>query len=533
MKRTLLSQTRGSTTALVAAAMPMLIALVALAVDVGMVHLESRRIQGDADQAALAAASDLSRADTLARSMMRGPVIADVRPGRYTPDPALEPHLRFKPQPGGDAVRVTLQRDVPTAFARIFGTDSVRVERSATAARADMAAFSLGSRLASLDGGILNAALSSLTGSNVRLSVMDYNALAGAEIDLAGYLDALRTRARLSAVTYDDVLTTDISGSLLMQAVGDNVADPVARAALVALASAAQGSARLDRLFDLGALGGQASGGNGLVRTNALDLVTNLLQTSNGGNRIFSTDIGAGVSGLGSTRATVALGERPVGSPWIAITRTGEPVVRTAQARILIETQLAPALLPGLSLASIELPLLVELASAEARLDALSCAAPRSARIAARPAPGLIAIAKVDRARLDDFSRPLTRSRARLLRTLLVEVEGEAAVDLGSAEPWQPLVFTDIGTMRKIKSSRLVGGVASSLVRDIRLNARLVGFLPLPLDPVTQAVGSQLSLVAPVLDGLISTLTGTLGIGIGEAEVTLTGLRCGQPVLVA
>ena len=47
-----------------------------------------------------------------------------------------------------------------------------------------------------------------------------------------------------------------------------------------------------------------------------------------------------------------------------------------------------------------------------------------------------------------------------------------------------------------------------------------------------QAVGGALSLVAPALDGLLMNLTGLLGVGIGEADLRVTGVRCGTAVLV-
>ena len=70
-----------------------------------------------------------------------------------------------------------LQSTSPTFFARIFGKTNIVISRQATAAQQRYAAFSIGSGLASLNGGLLNSYLSALTGSNVSLSVMDYEAL--------------------------------------------------------------------------------------------------------------------------------------------------------------------------------------------------------------------------------------------------------------------------------------------------------------------------------------------------------------------
>ncbi len=59
----------------------------------------------------------------------------------------------------------------------ILGRNSVTVTKRAVAARPGgppTAMFSIGSRLASLDGGLANSLLSALLGSRVSLTVMDY-----------------------------------------------------------------------------------------------------------------------------------------------------------------------------------------------------------------------------------------------------------------------------------------------------------------------------------------------------------------------
>src|SRR5690606_25470733 len=84
----------------------------------------------------------------------------------FTPD-AAEPN----------AARVVLSAPAPLLFGRwILGRDSVTVSKSATAALPGgppSAMFSIGSRLASLDGGLANALLSGLLGSQASLTVMD------------------------------------------------------------------------------------------------------------------------------------------------------------------------------------------------------------------------------------------------------------------------------------------------------------------------------------------------------------------------
>ncbi len=61
----------------------------------------------------------------------------------------------------------------------------------------------------------------------------------------------------------------------------------------------------------------------------------------------------------------LAIGERPNRSPWLTVTSKGEPIIRTAQTRIYLEATTAKALS---DLTAVKLPVLIEAASAEARL---------------------------------------------------------------------------------------------------------------------------------------------------------------------
>ncbi len=218
------------------------------------------------------------------------------------------------------------------------------------------------------------------------------------------------------------------------------------------------------------------------------------------------------------------------------------PIVRTAQTRAYLEATVAPTALQGLaSLASIKIPLFLELASAEAKVSAIACPslAGRSVTIDARTSPGQAALGTIDTSRLQDFSSPITASTANLVHTLLLDVTGSAYVDLGAAEPWQPLRFDqpaiDAKTPQTVRSTTPVSGIAASLLQHPSLGARVPLLnLSIPLDPLLRgAVGTALSTVAPAIDDLLGLITGAVGVGIGEADVRVTGIRCGQPVLVA
>lgn len=52
-------------------------------------------------------------------------------------------------------------------------------------------------------------------------------------------------------------------------------------------------------------------------------------------------------------------------------------------------------------------------------------------------------------------------------------------------------------------------------------------------DGLTGAVGAALLPVAPALDLLIGNLSDLMGLHVGQADVTINGVRCGGAVLVA
>ena len=100
------------------------------------------------------------------------------------------------------------------------------LSRQATAARPhrETAAFSIGSRLARLDGGLANQLLHALTGAKVSLSAADYRSLAEARISLPDALDALATEADLRVGDYARL--ADAGGSVRARSVARPGAAP-------------------------------------------------------------------------------------------------------------------------------------------------------------------------------------------------------------------------------------------------------------------------------------------------------------------
>src|SRR5690606_7657402 len=146
---------------------------------------ERRVLQNGVDLAALSAAGDPDRAAALAQAaLVEAGLLAagttaglHVVTGHYDPDPALAPAARFTPGRAPlNAVQVQLARRGALYFANGWAEPPL-LRASALASVTPQVSFSIGSRLASLNGGIANSVLESLLGTSVSLAVADYRAL--------------------------------------------------------------------------------------------------------------------------------------------------------------------------------------------------------------------------------------------------------------------------------------------------------------------------------------------------------------------
>jgi len=544
---------RGAISVITALSAMVLIAFTAGAVDFGNVFLRARQLQGMADLAAMAAASDLPHADAAANATAEAndwdaPLTADVKTGIYQPTASIPIDKRFAADTTSsmNAAQVTLKSSADLYFASLLlGRSSLSLSRTATASRAELASFSIGSRLLSLQGGIANSVLSALLGSSVNLSVMDYNALAGTQVDLFQYSNALKSRLNLQAASFNQTLSTKMTTSDALSGIADVLnsnGNTSAAHAMQTIADAA-GNQKIEigNLMDLGPYGDQdylnPNGGSG-VTVSALDLATAALGIAQGGHQV-QFNLATGVPGLTKVSATLAIGQRPANSPWIAITDKNDVVVSTAQARLWISIQVAPAGSALAGVASINVPVIVELASAQAKLAEIDCTgtpSDHSVTLSVQPSIGQAALASLNTSDLTDFEKPLDLRSFTLINTPLISVSGFANVKLGGVT-WQSVKFsgTDItsGTVKTVKTNDLVQGVFSSLLGKLSLTVKLLGLgIGLGQGPVTAAVNSTLSAVAAPLDGVVNSLTSLLGVGLGEADVRVNGVRCNAVALV-
>jgi uncharacterized membrane protein len=535
--RAISSDRRAAISIATAFAMTMLIGAAALAIDVGSLYLDRRKLQGIADAAAMAAAGRPGEEQAAAQRIIAancdcGIRIAALTTGTYTPDATIAAEQRFAA--GGvsvNAVRIVLTRDRPLYFGRFLtGRSESIIQATATGARRGYAAFSLGSRVAAVNGGLPNALLSGLTGSQINLSVMDYNALASTDIDLLAFSDALRTEIDAEVLTFGQTLDSQVTMPQVVSA--------------LARASEGQAASALEHIADRGLprglvpsraidLGPRSSSIRvdpaNPVKVNALSLLRAILLLGSA-NRQVDLAVASNLPGGSGIDIALLIGEPPAHSPLIAVTDTNDVIVRTAQVRLKLDTKVQTPL------ASVHIPVLAELGSASARIADIDCGPNSSAAVslAVVTSPAMLAIGTVDAADFQNMQRPLDPRSARVVKLPLASVDAEAELVLSDMNEKQvPFSRSDIddGRVKTVSSSGLVAGAAKSLSDRMDLRVNVLG-LGLNLNALRTVVDDTVALAAPVLDTVLADLTGLLGVHVGQADARVNALRCGKAKLV-
>lgn len=550
--RSLSRSEQGTVAVISAIVMTVLIGFAAIAVDVGSFHYDSRRLQGAADLAAIAAASNTARATQAARATFsdNGRWALNslvVETGNYDPDSGKPQAQRFvaNRQPI-NAARVRATAPSPVYFGRIF-TDERNVEIAATAiaTRPAEAAFSIGSRLLSLEGGIINAILSQLLGGQVNLRVMDYRGLADVNVDLLKFLDQLALDADIKAGSYEDVLDANVTVGQILNAMAktaraDSQLD-VART-LEDLARTVNKSTSIDltQMLDIGNTANAQIGTSrqyGLAAVvNALQMVNALAMVANGDHQV-DVDLGASIPGLAKTQLSLVIGEPPQNSSWITVGEKGA-FVRTAQTRLKLSVEIGGSgLLAG---TAIKLPIFIDVAYAEGRLTDVTCGAtPAGNQVTIATQPGILNAWVGNVTNFTAVNDTPTVKPAQIVNALgLAKITASAHVNVGNMNA-QNLVFnaTDIAQQRfkSAVTQNYTQTLVSSLTGNLTLSVDLLGLpdlLGLLTNQLKDLVRALILPVTPVLDKIVYTALTTLGIKLGEADVTVHGVRCRNAVVV-
>ena len=117
----------------------------------------------------------------------------------------------------------------------------------------------------------------------------------------------------------------------------------------------------------------------------------------------------------------------------------------------------------------------------------------------------------------------------------LTQISGRAHVSIGNLAP-TPLTFLpgDIATplARTATTTDFTASLTSRLIGDLQLQATLAGLRLFVPPGVTQTLAATLANAASPIDQTVAGLLSTLGVGLGQADAWVTGVRCGSAVLV-
>ncbi|UVC06912.1 hypothetical protein IHQ71_16855 [Rhizobium sp. TH2] len=555
-----------------AASTAIVIGAMALGVDYGHLTLERRSLQDTSDLAAIVAASSIDQAEPAVLSfyklngkrlgiMRDGKLITSegefpatalssmedidgysvLTKGRYTADLSIPVENRFvagaMPY---DAVSVTTTSAGELFFAKAISTEP-QIAVKSLASQQRTAAFSVGSRLASLNGGILNQVLGALLGTNVTLSVMDYNALLDADVELFSFTQALATELKLTGVTYEELLQSEISlGSYLSALASAGGGSPSASAILSGLSRAlgtTQANIPLEKILSLEPYKALTVGkATGLTaKVSAFELLNAAAAVANGGKQV-ALDLGATVPGLASVKVDLAVGEPPVGTPFLAVGEKGT-IVRTAQTRVKITASVSG--LSALAGTKISVPIYVEVANAEAALSDIICQGgdPSNAIVKVKAVPGVaeIAIGNVDAAAFNHFASPPRVTKATIVDTALLKVAALGHAYASNISP-DTLAFSpqDIrdGEIQSVSTRDTLTTLTTTLLGNLEVDIKVL-ILTLGTPKAVQiALADTLATLTKPLDVVLYNTLLTLGIRIGEADVRVTGVTCRRPVLV-
>lgn len=336
-----------------------------MVLDIGHLFWQQRELQKMADFAAIAGATDPASTCTTLSAGSAG------SNGLVSTDQLQAQHGHWLPNASGqrttyftsgsamqvNACRVTVQRTVPYFFVWSAAEGGHRtLQATATAVqRPQSARLSVRSKLAAIqtdsDAALLNALVGGLLGGKLSISVLGWNGLLGAQIDLLKFLDALALKVGVDAGDYDRLLSTQVSVNKVLETMLDVLQRDTTTAAAVVQAlqrlvgvSATVPSMQL-QLNQLLQLQSGLAVSALTTSLNVLDLVQALVQVGNRNNAVAgAVDIPLGL-------AHVALRLKVVEPP--QLTAIGNPalarrdplgadrlLVRTAQVRALVSVDL-------------------------------------------------------------------------------------------------------------------------------------------------------------------------------------------------
>ncbi len=549
----------GTVSVLMALSVAVLLCFMGLVIDLGDINAAHRRLQGAADLAAAAAASNLSgpaaAASTVAvdNGYVAG-AVASVVTGTYTPDPTVAVAQRFTASTQNvNAVQVTMSNPQPLFFNTIFNLAGQRsgsaaigstqaIGAQAVAVNVVQAAFTIGSSLATVNGGIVNSVLGGLFGTSLSLSAVDYAALAGGQVDLFQFSNELAAELGVSGITYKQLLSGTVSVGQFVRAIQLATAGGAATTAVADLYAALAGDSQtinLAQLLNLGYFSNYTVGGpNSMAATVSIYQLLSQAAQIAGAGHLVSFNLNAGISGIASATATLSVGEPATSTAMITVGYAGA-TVHTAQSRLVVNITLGSTLLG----ATVQVPLYLEIASGTATLSSISCnvldATSESVGLNVTPGVASLSVGSIGAADLTNFSIeptvvPGLLSSVSVLGVGVVSVSGLATAQISNMQPTS-LTFSYANiqsqAMQATSTQDYFATLFASALGSLKLSATILG-VSTSVPAAANQLGTILAAASAPIDQLVSGVLQSAGISLGVADSWVGGLNC-TPAVIA
>lgn len=533
-----------------------LAAVFSASLDVGVLYTTKRKLQAVADMAVLKAVTDPGRAEDLVADVIAANGLSDALAGSpqltwgqfphsgYTMDTVTSLPIADRFEIGGaeaNALQVSI-REIPRLYlVNMFFDASVPVVARATSGNFPFTQLSIRSGALAFDSDkatAFNGVLSGLLGTSVALSVLNYDGLAGADIRLIGFLDALAAGTGVTAGDYDAVLQENVTFPEIATAAMTEIgADPDfsgdANAATTALQQLFNdlGTVGPIPLGDVISLDAEKPENAAAARINLLDLFLASSQAANAEHGL-TTEVSVPIAGgLVSMRAAVIEPQK-----FSAIGGVGIRV-ETSQIRLFLEVEPTQALsLLGVDY-GIRIPLLIEGVKGEATVTDLSCPTPlpadASVSVAASSTALQTSVIDIDPTALGELTTPVGQVPEIVSAGGALTVTATGQANFGQTT--SNLVFTapfDDNNYQTISTSDPVANATASLFGSLTYNVTALGIPLVTNAMVVGALSPIVDAVAPDVDALLDDALQAFGISVGNVDVGVPYIRCSNPMLI-
>ncbi len=543
-RRSFAADAGGAVGVVAALTMPLLIGFSALGVDYGYFLYDRQQLQHAVDLAALSAAAAAGREEETARRLVAENADADaeVEVVLGTVTDGGDGQGTFREGLRGGAVQVRAKRPTTLFLSKLFLKAPPVLDVSAIASVRPTVSFAVGSKLASVSGGIPAALTQAFLGSRIDLSVLGHDGLVRSSLQASGLAAALAAATGTVSGTIGQLLDREIGVRLLVQSVAQVLraeGKPTQAVEVERLGyelARADATVRLGDLLDLPRNVREVTVGTPARYLDAKVSVSSLLTAALSPRRSGSAlSTGLSVPGLLSSEVDLLVGEPMVRHPSLAIAESGVSL-ETSQIRSRVRVR--TGLLLGALSTRLDIPLDLAIAAGTAKVTRTVCDVDldrRSVTVEVRPGAVRLELgegpARIEEIGLDPHGRS-----AELLRLPLLSVRAHALAAVRSASATS-VTFTGReignGTVRQVGSTRMVSALVDDLLRSLRIEVRVLGLgLGLGDGAVSGLVRTALLALSGPIDTVLDGVLAALGIRIGAIDVRVDDLACGQSRIV-